>query len=174
VERPRGVHEITLAADALAFLLTTQCTRTIHRAADGRTPEDNITDRTIANITQIRATETTAPAPSTGKMPNPPPLPPSDLSILMFWCRAVSEALETSPHQIDSVLDNARPGGAWRAEFNLLQPAGILGQALSTLANTVGTATTQATQPPAHDPTASVENAANQDALQAQLAAAAL
>jgi hypothetical protein len=139
-DRARGVHEITLDADAQGILLTADSTPTIRRAADGRSPELNVTDLSIAKITQIRAADTAEATPAPQDSLARPTLPGSELSVLLSWSGALTEALVISPDRVDALLDNARAGAAWRAACNLPQPAGELGEALDALANTVETA----------------------------------
>jgi hypothetical protein len=52
-DRTSGAHEITLASDAQAVLLTASSIPAVRRAADGRRPETDVTELTLARTTQV-------------------------------------------------------------------------------------------------------------------------
>jgi hypothetical protein len=136
-----GTTEIALAADTQAVLLTANMGAATRRAADGRYPEGDTADLTLAKIRQIRSSPRPARRPlAGGSTLEPPTLSPSELAVLLSWSDAIDEARHSSPRQLDRVLADARAGAAWRAELALGEPAAALTEALHrlTVEGTVG------------------------------------
>jgi hypothetical protein len=52
-DRTSGTHEITLASDTQAVLLTASSVPAVRRAADGRRPEADVSELTLARTTQL-------------------------------------------------------------------------------------------------------------------------
>ena len=129
-----GMREIELEGDAHAILLTADYLPTIRRAADGRTPELTASDLRIAEITQIGAVGAAGPPPTAPEPTSLPDLTPAEVSVLLAWTDAVTDAVATREDDRDIVLDDARPQAAWRADLNLRPPEGELARALDTLA----------------------------------------
>ena len=137
----RGTHEIALDADAHAILLTADEASAIRRAADGRTPECTTADLRLARITQIRATAPhPKPGPASSQTAEPPPFSSSDLTILLSWSDAITEARLASPSQLDNVLADTTPEAQWRADLDLPKPSGALAEALVALVRAEGAA----------------------------------
>jgi hypothetical protein len=132
-DHTRGMHEIALDPDAQAILLTVDHVPTIRRAADGRSPELTASDLSIAAITQIYATAAALPPPTAPGPTKPADLTPSELSVVLAWSDAVTDALANRANHLDIVLDDARPQAPWRADLNLRPPRGGLARALDTL-----------------------------------------
>ncbi len=128
----RHVQEISLEPGAQGILLRLHGSRTIRRAADGRSPEHNAADLRLADVVQLHA----APTSSRVTAPGPPPEPllsAADVTVLLSWTEALARARRAQPTAVGAVLANARTGSAWRADLNLPQPTGALSNALNTL-----------------------------------------
>src|SRR5262249_19186555 len=86
--RTRGMHEITLDADAHAILLTAEYQPTIRRAADGRSPELTVSDLSLARVTQVHAPDAAPTQVSGSGSTSPPALTAPELSVLLAWSEA--------------------------------------------------------------------------------------
>jgi hypothetical protein len=142
----RGLREIPLDVDAHAVLIQIKVGRTTRHTADGRRPVANVADVRADGVRQIRALDQ---GDHTGlAMPEAPvddepvvSLEAVELTILTCWAEAVAEALAASPDQLETILDDARAGAAWRRQFGVAEPSADLASALEELAFIVGSGT---------------------------------
>jgi hypothetical protein len=138
----RGMREIPLEADAHAVLVRIRIGRTIRHSADGRPPVANVANVSAEDVRQIRALD--RGDHSGAAMPEAPvdhepvvSLEAAELTILTCWAEAVAEALAASPDQLNTILDDARAGSAWRRQFGVAEPSADLASALEDLARMV-------------------------------------
>lgn len=131
----RGLREIELDSRSHGVVVTVAIGRARRRAADGRTPIDNVAELFVAGVHQVRAVDA-SPAP-----PPPDALPArasvtleaAELTILATWCDAVAEAITVAPGELDAVLSDAAPGATWRAALGTPEPSPTLVRALDGL-----------------------------------------
>jgi hypothetical protein len=150
----RGLREIPLDVDAHAVLIRIQVGQTTRHSADGRPPVANVADVSAEGVCQIRALDRGG---STGvAMPEAPAdhepavsLEAVELTILTCWAEAVAEALAASPDQLNTILDDARAGAAWRRQFGVAEPSADLASALEDLARIVASGAPTAEAVPA-------------------------
>jgi len=144
----RGLREIPLDADAHAALIHIRIGRTTRHSADGRPSVANTADVSAEGVRQIRALDrgehTGVAEPPVDN--EPVSLEAVELTILTCWAEAVAEALAASPHQLSTILDDARAGAPWRRQFDVAEPSAGLASALEDLARVVvsGTPTIEA------------------------------
>ncbi|HEX6518828.1 MAG TPA: hypothetical protein VF070_02280 [Streptosporangiaceae bacterium] len=134
----RGVREIPLEAGAHGVVLSVCMSRAARRSADGRRPVDNGTYCYDVAVHQVRAANEGAGLPrasATGAAPHL--LEIGELTILTAWAEAVAEVLEHAPHRAAALLDEARPGAAWRAALGLSEPSPQLTQAIASMSSEV-------------------------------------
>jgi hypothetical protein len=128
----RGLREIRLESGAQGVLLTVCGSPTTRRSADGRHPIDNATEYFDVAVHQVRASSTASDrSKSYGGRPAPRVFETEDLTILTGWAQAVLEALAYAPDRVEHSLAEARPGAAWRAEFEIGEPSTQLAEAIS-------------------------------------------
>jgi hypothetical protein len=147
----RGLREVPLDVGAHAVLIHIQVGRTTRHSADGRRPVANTANVSAEGVRQIRALDQ---GDHTGvAMPEAPvdhepvvSLEAVELTILTCWAEAVAEALAVSPDQLNTILDDARAGAAWRRQLGVAEPSADLASALEDLARMVvsGTPTVEA------------------------------
>jgi hypothetical protein len=130
----RGTREISLEPGAQGVLLTVCGARAIRRSADGRWPVDSGTHYFDVAVHQIRASNarSASPEPRSGS-PTPAVIDVDDLTILTGWAEAVTEALAYTPARAQAVLDDARPGAAWRADLGIAEPPPRLSDAIDSI-----------------------------------------
>jgi len=147
----RGLREIPLDVDAHAVLIRIQVGRTTRRSADGRPPVANTANVSAEGVRQIRALDRgdySGVVMPEARVDHEPAvsLEAVELTILTSWAEAVAEALAASPDQLNTILDDARAGAAWRRKFGAAEPSADLASALEDLARMVdsGTPTVEA------------------------------
>src|SRR5262245_6152650 len=152
----QGFREIPLEPGAQAVLLTAAGSRTIRRTADGRRPVDTGTHYFGAAVHQIRASDAGSNSSSADTSSTdagetlPRVLDVDDLTILTGWAEAVAETLAYAPERIPALVEEARPGAAWRSELGIAEPSQGLVEAIESLDKTMAAAT-GAAGPPTFD-----------------------
>lgn len=137
----RGVREIQLDQGAHGVLVTVTLDHARRRAADGRTPIDDVADLLIAGVHQIRAEDTSMAPPSSPAASGSRgtgPLEVADLTVLASWSDAVAEAVtgrcEAGTWEgLEIVLADAAAGAPWRAPLGVAEPSTPLATALDDL-----------------------------------------
>jgi len=134
-----------------AVLIRIQVGRTTRRSADGRPPVANTANVSAEGVRQIRALDRgdySGVVMPEARVDHEPAvsLEAVELTILTSWAEAVAEALAASPDQLNTILDDARAGAAWRRKFGAAEPSADLASALEDLARMVdsGTPTVEA------------------------------
>jgi len=147
----RGLREIPLDVDAQAVLIHIQVGQTTRRSADGRPPVANTANVSAEGVRQIRALDRgdySGVVMPEARVDHEPAvsLEAVELTILTSWAEAVAEALAASPDQLNTILDDARAGAAWRRQLGAAEPSADLASALEDLARMVdsGTPTVEA------------------------------
>ena len=141
----RGFREIPLEASATGMVVSMGVGRTIRRSADGRFPIANAAELVVGDIRPIRvdpraddAIHAPVAPPGDGwHEPDPPPLSTTDLTILTSWSELMAEALSWAPDRMAAVLEDVRPGAAWRGQEGLEEPSPELAAALGHLTDMV-------------------------------------
>jgi hypothetical protein len=127
----RGAREVSLESGAQGILLTASSDLTTRRSGDGRSPVENCTEFFDVSVYQVRAASTGSGFPRHRRdAPTETGLPAAELTILMSWAEAVSEALACAPERVGSVLADARPDAPWRAVLGIATPSAELTEAL--------------------------------------------
>jgi hypothetical protein len=130
----RGAREISLEPGAQGVLLTICGARVTRRTADGRWPVESGTHYFDVAVHQIRASDARSRAPiARSGTPAPPVIDVDDLTILTGWAEALTEALAYTPARADTVLADARPGAAWRADLGIAEPSPRLADAIDAI-----------------------------------------
>ena len=125
----RGLKEIELEEGAHGVLVTAAIDSTHRHTADSRMPSRDTADFYEVASRPIRATDTVEAAPPR-KTPTGSPLDTIDLSILTAW----AESIAADP----SVVENAKPGAPWRAQFGIQEAEGQLATGLEALVAVAG------------------------------------
>lgn len=131
----RGVREVHLDEGAEGVLVTVALDQARRRAADGRTPVDNVADLFVADVQQIRAADPPMPlpAPDTTRTSGTGALDVADLTVLASWSDAVAEAIAGAGARLELVLADAALGAPWRTALGVGEPSGPLATALDDL-----------------------------------------
>lgn len=142
----RGVREVQLEPGAHGVLVTVALDQARRRAADGRTPVDNVTDLFVADVHQVRAAEASPPPPSldTSWPPATASLEIADLTVLASWSDAAAEAVTGGRESLELVLADAASGASWRAPLGIAEPPMRMAAALAELARLARTVATSA------------------------------
>jgi hypothetical protein len=147
----QGIREIPLEPGAQAVLLTASGSRAIRRTADGRLPVDTGTHYFGAAVHQIRASDAGSnSSPADGGATLPRVLDVDDLTVLTGWAEAVAETLAHAPERITALVEDVRPGAAWRSELGIAEPSQRLVEAIESL-NEIMQAAAQAAGTPTFD-----------------------
>ena len=144
----RGIREISLEPGAQGVLLTVCGARATRRSADGRWPVASGTHYFDVAVHQIRASDarSASPNPPSGSRV-PPVIDVDDLTILTGWAEAVTEALAYTPGRAQSVLAEARPGAAWRADLGIAEPTPRLRDAIDSIERALSAALSRGAAP---------------------------
>jgi len=130
----QGIREIPLEAGAQAVLLTASGSRAIRQTADGRRPVDTGTHYFGAAVHQIRASDAGSKPSSAGvRATLPRVLDVDELTILTGWAEAAAETLAHAPERITALVEDLRPGVAWRSELGIAEPSQRLVEAIESL-----------------------------------------
>jgi hypothetical protein len=133
-----GVREIPLEGGAHAVVLSVCMNRTTRRCVDGRWPVDNGTYCYDVAVHQLNAAGAGSGfRPSLTAASALSLLQVEELTILTAWAEAVAEILTYAPGRAASLLAEALPGAAWRAELGLAEPSAQLGQAIDLMSQVV-------------------------------------
>ena len=138
----RGFREIPLEPGAQAVLLTASGSRATRRTRDGRWPVDTGTHLFDVAVHQIRASDARSSAPSAPAVASlPRVLEVDDLTVLTGWAEAVAQTLAHAPERMPALLDDARPGAAWRSALGIADPSPQLDMAIASLSAVIDAAT---------------------------------
>lgn len=143
----RGIREVQLDPGSQGVVVTVTLGHARRRAADGRTPIDNVADLVVADVHQIRAADPSEPSPPPDmvRTRQAEPLGVADLTILASWSDAVAEAITGTGERLELVLADAAAGASWRAALGAAEPSAPLAAALDELAQLGRAAATSAT-----------------------------
>jgi hypothetical protein len=133
----RGLREISLDPGSHGVLMTIAATRARRRAADGRTPVDNVAGLVVAGLHAVTATSDGVP--TTVERTVGAALGPTDLTIVTSWADALVTALHDAGSAA-SVIADLPPDAPWRADLGLPEPSPELVAALDALAAAVADA----------------------------------
>ena len=143
----RGVREVQLDEGAQGVLVTVALDHARRRAADGRTPVDNVAELFMADVRQVRAAEASMPLPppDSTRSPRTGELDVADLTVLAAWSDAVAEAITGAGACLDFVLADAAAGAPWRTALGVAEPSPPLVAALDDLGRLSRSVCTSAT-----------------------------